>query len=83
MQERLCSEKKAEQALLEIGDDKQPEDIIFPMPVDHTDDYERAREMYTMSIDDVIELTENEFDQLVLDNWGWKGEFLRTTSAYK
>ena len=59
-------------------------DIGFrlPVPVDHTADYDRALEMLAMSVDDVVELTEERFAQIVMDDWGWKEQFTASTAAY-
>ena len=58
------------------------ETITFPMPDDHTNDYERVIKMVKMSVDEVIELNESQFDQLVLDNWHWKKEFMFKSAGY-
>lgn len=59
-------------------------DLAFrlPEPEDHTDDYDCALEMARMSVDEVLELDETEFAQYVMDQWHWKANFVRTTSAY-
>jgi hypothetical protein len=51
-------------------------------PENHTDDYERAIRMTNMSIYDTVELSEDEFDSYVLNNWEWKKRFLISNSAY-
>lgn len=54
----------------------------LPEPEDHTDDYDRILTMARMQIDDVIELTEEEFGMYVMDQWAWKSHFTSTTSRY-
>lgn len=54
----------------------------LPKPEDHTEDYDRAITMVEMSVDDELELTESEFAELVMDDWGWKGEFVRMSQTY-
>lgn len=54
----------------------------LPEPEDHTDDYDRILTMARMQIDDVIELTEDEFGMYVMDQWSWKSHFTNTTSRY-
>lgn len=44
-------------------------------PVNYLDNYDRAIVMLEMSSQEEIQLTEKEFDQYVLDNWGWKHIF--------
>ena len=39
--------------------------------------------MLELSVDDVITLSETEFDQLVMDEWNWKQSFVATSSFYK
>jgi hypothetical protein len=45
--------------------------IQLPEPQDHTVDYDRVIRMLEMSINQEIELTAQEFDQFVMDNWSW------------
>lgn len=52
-------------------------------PEDHTKDYERVIRMLEMSVQDEVRITEQEFSQYVLDEWGWKGRFIATSIAYK
>jgi hypothetical protein len=51
-------------------------------PQDHTRDYDRVIRMLEMSISDQVKISEAEFAQYVLDDWGWKGQFLATSSNY-
>jgi hypothetical protein len=44
-------------------------------PRDHTNDYDRALAMLDYEIHDEIVLMEQEFAQLVEDDWGWMREF--------
>jgi hypothetical protein len=46
-------------------------------PVDQTADYDRAIRMMEMSVDDVIQLEEHEFNSYVLDNWSWQKKLQR------
>jgi len=54
--------------------------IIKVVPRDHTSDYNRAIAMIEMAIGDTITLSERDFAQYVMDDWGWQGEFL--SNAY-
>jgi len=58
------------------------EKYSFPMPQNNDDAYEKAIRMVELTQDKVIELHEHQFDCLVMDNWSWKGDFLRTSSIY-
>lgn len=48
-------------------------------PESHEKEYNIAIKMLEMSVDDVVEIEHNEFDQLVNDEWNWKRSF---TSSY-
>ena len=52
-------------------------------PVSYENSYTRAIRMLELSIDPVIELEENIFNQLVLDEWSWKSSFQVSGSLYK
>lgn len=51
-------------------------------PQDHTSDYDRVIKMLEMCTKDEIFVSEREFSQFVQDDWGWKAEFVGTTSNY-
>jgi hypothetical protein len=56
--------------------------VHLPQPQDHTKDYDRTIAMLDMSLDEELELTSVEFAQFVLDDWGWKGDFIQTSAMY-
>jgi hypothetical protein len=51
-------------------------------PSDHTKDYDRVIHMLEMSTADEVSVTERQFSQFVLDEWGWKGDFVATSANY-
>lgn len=51
-------------------------------PEDHTSDYNDAIEMMAWSTDDQIELTQAQFKQYVMDDWGWKEQWVTSNTAY-
>jgi hypothetical protein len=51
-------------------------------PMDQTKDYDRAIRMLEMSIEDTIELDEQQFAQYVQDDWRWKEQFTASNSRY-
>jgi hypothetical protein len=51
-------------------------------PMDQTKDYDRVLTMLKMSTEDVIELSQSEFAQYVMDDWQWKAQFTATNSNY-
>lgn len=56
--------------------------IGLPEPEDHTDDYDRIITMAEMSVNDTVELKEEEFAMYVMDQWRWKQSFTDTTDRY-
>jgi len=52
-------------------------------PVSYEDSYRRAIRMLELSVEDVIEVEEDVFNQLVLDEWSWKRGFTAATMSYK
>lgn len=52
-------------------------------PVSYEADYHRAERMLQLSVDDIIELEDDVFNQLVLDEWSWKRQFSVSNMAYK
>jgi len=52
-------------------------------PVSYENDYKRAIRMLELSVEDVIEVEEDVFNQLVLDEWSWKRSFTMSNSTYK
>lgn len=56
--------------------------IALPEPSDHTSDYDRVIAMLTMSVDDEIELDDDQFECFVLDKWGWSAQAMHTNMSY-
>ena len=56
--------------------------IRLEIPEDHTKDYDRVLKMLDMSQDASIELGERDFDQYVMDNWGWSEAFNMSSQFY-
>ena len=52
-------------------------------PVSYEDSYKRAIRMLELSVEDVIEVEEDVFNQLVLDEWTWKRSFTTASMSYK
>ena len=51
-------------------------------PVDQTKEYNSAIRKLEMSVEDVIELDEYEFESLIMDNWRWKNQWSASNSLY-
>ena len=56
--------------------------VSLPMPEDHSEDYELAIAMLEWSRDDHLELSDSEFSQYVMDNWGWQASFSESYMMY-
>lgn len=56
--------------------------LHLPPPIDMTKEYDRVMAMLGMSVDDVIELSDGEFRQFVLDDWSWRQQFITANSTY-
>ena len=52
-------------------------------PTSYEDNYTRAIRMLELSVDDTIELEDDVFNQLVLDEWHWKNQFVASNALYK
>lgn len=52
-------------------------------PVNYADNYTRAIRMLELSVEDTIDVEEHIFNQLVLDEWGWKQAFTAQAAFYK
>jgi predicted nucleic acid-binding OB-fold protein len=56
---------------------------VPPKPVSYETSYARAARMLELSVEDVIEVEEDVFNQLVLDEWDWKHQFITSNTLYK
>lgn len=52
-------------------------------PTSYEASYKRAIRMLELCVEDVIEVEEDVFNQLVLDEWDWKRSFTMSNSTYK
>lgn len=52
-------------------------------PRSYEDSYKRAIRMLELSVEDIIEVEEDVFNQLVLDEWNWKNTFITSNATYK
>lgn len=58
--------------------------VVFswPVPEDHTADYNRVLRMIDMHVDDTIEISQADFARYVMDDWDWKEQWNRSTASY-
>jgi hypothetical protein len=54
----------------------------YPEPQDHTKDYDRVLRMLELSLDNELELTQQDFAKYVMDDWEWKALWTQSTAAY-
>jgi hypothetical protein len=73
LEQKLASARKGERISMHFS---------LQQPVDQTKEYDRAIRMLEMSTDTIVELEEHDFQQYVMDDWAWKGQFLASNSAY-
>lgn len=58
------------------------QNVHLPVPENHTEDYDRIITMLKMSVNTVVELTNHDFDQFVMDNWAWSRSASVTNFGY-
>jgi hypothetical protein len=56
--------------------------VNFPIPEDHTQDYDRIIKMIELNIIDEIELAEDESAMYIMDDWAWKRQWSVSNTAY-
>lgn len=56
--------------------------FIQSPPEDHTRDYDRVISMYTAHTEPTLKVDEQTYAQYVLDDWGWKRQFIDTSNSY-
>ena len=56
--------------------------IELEEPQDHTRAYERVIEMAHASLDTELTISSVEFGQYMMDEWGWKENFIGTANFY-
>lgn len=67
--------------MIETG--RRPDRAVpLPAPETHLRDYDVAIQMLTMSVDDTVTLTQQEFLQLVMDEWTWSRSWAGSTEVY-
>lgn len=52
-------------------------------PSSYEDNYTRAVRMLELSVEAFIDVEDHIFNQLVLDEWGWKQQFTAMATSYK
>ena len=58
------------------------ESLSLVYPQDHTKDYDRALQMLDLEVGEVITLSQDDFANLVQDEWNWTRSWAISNSAY-
>lgn len=68
----------------EMGKDKSDSDgyVQLTKPESHEKDYDRTISMLNHSIDNEVEISQNEYKMYVLDEWSWMERFKHLNSTY-
>lgn len=75
--------KKAEAVATYNGDLKTfAQWTSLPIPEEHTEDFDTAIAMLDWAQGDTIALPQHEFEQYVLNKWGWAARFTQNTTNY-
>ena len=51
-------------------------------PQDHTSDYDRVIGMLELSVDKEIAIDDTQYQQYIMDQWEWSGQFSSTSASY-
>lgn len=73
LDEMLSLARKDQEVRLYVG---------LTAPQDHTVEYDRAIEMLEMSQDDIVEIDQTTFAQLVRNEWAWFAQTTATNTMY-
>ena len=57
--------------------------LLYDQPVDHSDDYKTALGMLEIHHSDTAILSEKQYKQYWLDDWGWKEAWAMSNTRYK
>jgi len=71
--------------IAQIGDISKFGNIKYvpSKPISYESYYKKAICMLELSVETIIELSDQDFSQLVLDEWSWKNSFENSNSIYK
>ncbi len=87
----ITAQQKYREKVIEILDerlaaarrgDKIDVQISLPQPQDYTSWYDKALSGLEWEVSDYVNLTQEEFNRLVLNDWEWRSAFAGTTMSY-
>jgi len=61
---------------------EEPVYVSVPFPVSYSKEYDQAIKALEMSVESRVVLSKTEFAQLVMNEWGWRSQFLASNSCY-
>lgn len=79
---KVTVEKSLKDALKVLKKEGKFNGVYHNAPIDNKKDYDKAITKFEMSVDDVIELEDHEFNQYVMDEWQWKSQVFGVNNAY-
>lgn len=80
---RTAAIEELDRMLAEAREGKRIRRVVeLVEPQEHTKDYDRVIKMLEMSTADEVVITEQQFSQYVLDEWGWMQQFVGSTARY-
>jgi hypothetical protein len=76
--------KQLDSMLQDARDKKKRIRVLVELeaPEDHSSEYDTNIAMLEWSINDTITITQQQFNQFVLDKWGWSDRFRGTNAVY-
>ena len=77
-------EKLYEAVELAIHDKELITTIIMPAPkpINHKSDYDLAIGMLEMSVEEIVEISDEQYRNFILDDWSWKSSFTTSSTSY-
>ena len=81
--DRVIAELEDRLAAAKRGNDIDPGFLhLLPIPRDYTLEYDRAIDQYEWEVKDTVELSREEFNRYVRDEWQWNDQFIATSEIY-
>ena len=82
--EEVASDIKAQVERLRQGEMLQVASVRFNLtcPVTHEKDYDQLIKELEMSVDQIIELSSEDFGRFVMDDWEWKETWKASNAMY-
>ena len=56
--------------------------LSYPEPEDHSEDYKRSIHLLEMCLDEKVQVTDEDVQRLVMDEWEWKNRWKAINTNY-